>query len=184
MTRKKRIGRKIWIFILSVLIIQILFDPLSSFWHVSERLQARVFLPIARRKWKSHGSTHYQFEIQGYVPLVCMFGGGIEVKDGVVIPRLRSAGGDPSALLFPGFSGVEDPSLCNYQNYTVSLLFDEIERQLDQAPISITQISFDPTYGFVSSLRLGNPEGQGLLNPTISDCCGGFSIDNFEILNK
>ena len=184
MTRKKRIGRKIWIFILSVLIIQILYDPLSSFWHMSERLQARVFLPITRRKWESQGSNHYQFEIQGYVPLVCMFGGGIEVKDRVVIPRPRSAMGDPSALLSPGFSWTEDPSLCNYQNYTVPLLFDEIERQLDQTPMSITQISFDPTYGFVSSLNFGNPGGRGLLNPTVSDCCGGFSIDNFEVLNK
>ena len=185
MHKVKRIPRKIWVVILLVVLLQVLFDPLSSVQHLGERLQAHIYLPTAREKWESQGIRHYRFAIRGYVPLVCIFGGGIEVKDGVVIPGPRSdADTNSTALLSPGLSGLEEPALCDYRNYSMPLLLDEIEHWLDHYPESITQISFDPQYGFVSSFSFGNSGGRGLLSPIISDCCGGFTIENFQVLDK
>ena len=184
MHKLKRIPRGICAAILLVILFQVLLDPLSSILYLGERLQARIYLPSAREKWESQGISHYRFDIQGYIPLVCMFGGGIEVKDGLVIPDQRSDADDPDALLAPGFSGIEDPPLCNAQSYTMPQLFDEIERWLKDSPLSITQISFDPQYGFISSFKFGNPGGRGLLNPIVSDCFGGFTIENFQVLDE
>ena len=181
----KRIPRKIWVAVLIAIIFQLVFDPLSSVQSLGEYFQARIFLPAAREKWKSQNITHYRFDIQGYFPLLCMFGGMIEVKDGVVIPGLiNDIDMDPIMGLSPGFSGLENPPLCNDQNYTMPLLFDEIEFWMKDSPLSITQISFDPQYGFISSFKFGNPGGRGLLNPMVSDCCGGFTIEKFQVLDE
>ena len=185
MHKIERIPRWIWVAILLVVLFQFLFDPLSSLLYLGERLQARIYLPAARKKWESQGIKHYKFDIKGYFPLVCIFGGSIEVKDGVIIPGPRSdANTDLNAQLLPGFSDKKDPPLCNYENYTIPLLFDETERWLMHSPASITQISFDSQYGFISSFGFGRPGGQGWLSPSVSDCCGGFTIEKFQVLDK
>lgn len=48
MQGKKRIAKVILIVLMTGFVIQILFDPLSSFLQLSENLQARVALPVAR----------------------------------------------------------------------------------------------------------------------------------------
>jgi hypothetical protein len=184
MTTKKRTLWKIGGLFLFIVLVQVLFDPFSEMLRLAERLQARQYIPTARQKWEAQGITHYRFNIRGYVPLTCMFGDGIEVKDGVVIHGEASDAGEPDAMLHPGFAGTDDPPLCNYQNYTMPGLFRLIEEWLAESPASITEISFDSRYGFISSFSFGNPGGHGILNPTISDCCGGFSIENFEVLGE
>ena len=184
MHKVKHIPRKIWVAILLIVLFQVLFDPLSSVQHLGERLQARFYLSTAREKWEAQGIRHYRFDFKGYVPLVCVFGGGVEVNDGVVILGPRSDADDPQVLLSLGFSGLNEPSLCNDQNYSMPLLFDEIERWLQDSPGSIMQISFDPQYAFISSFKFGNPGGRGWLSPIISDCCGGITIENFQVLDE
>jgi len=187
MHAKKRIAKVVLIVILAGFVFQILFDPLSSFIHLGESLQARVFISHARQKWESHEITHYRFDIRGYAPLVCLFGGNIEVQDGKVVhkgPR-SDTGTEQNPFLDAGFSNLENlPPICNYKNYTVPLLFDELERWLHDSPSSITQISFDPEYGFISSFGFGDCGGRGLLNSIISDCAGGFTIENFQVLDR
>ena len=180
MRAKKRIAKTALIVLLTGFVIQILFDPLSDFFRLGESLQARIGLPAARRKWGAQEINHYKFDIQGYVPLVCMFGGNIEVKNGVVI----YTGPRSDARLTPGLTAIEDPPICNYETYTMPLFFDELDRWLHESPLSVSQISFDSKYGFISSFRFGSSGGRGLLNPTISDCCGGYSIENFQILDE
>ena len=177
-----RSQKKIVVFSLIILmgfVFQILFDPLSSFLRLGESLQARAGLPAARKRWESQEITHYRFDIQGYVPLVCMFGGNIEVKDGTVI----HTGSRSDSQLSPNLTAIKDPPLCNYEIYTMPQLFDEMERWLRESPLSISRISFDQKYGFVSSFGFGNCGGQGLLSPIISDCAGGFTIENFHVLD-
>ena len=147
---------------------------------LGENLQARNGLPAARKKWESQKVTHYKFDIQGYVPLVCMFGGNIEVKDGTVV----HTGPRSDGRLTPGLVATEDPPICNYKIYTVPLLFDELERWLHESPFSISDISFDPEYGFISRFGFGNCGGRGLLNPIVSDCAGDFTIENFQALER
>jgi len=180
MRTKRRFAKPVLIIILVGVVVQILFDPLSDFIRLGENLQARIGLPAARRKWAAQDITHYSFDIQGYIPLVCMFGGSIEVKDGVVV----HTGPRSDGRLTPGLAGVEGPPLCNYKNYTVPLFFDELERWLRESPLSVSEISFDSKYGFISSFHFGSSGGQGLLSPRVSDCCGGFSIENFQVLDK
>ena len=175
----KRIIKTVLIILLAGIVLQILFDPLSGFSSLSENLQARIGLPFAHRKWESQGITHYSFDIQGSVPLVCMFGGNIEVQDGVIIrTSVRSDG-----QLSPALTAIKDPPLCNYQIYTIPLLFDELERSLHESPLSVSQISFDPKYGFITRLGFGNCGGRGLLSPIVSDCHAGFTIENFQVLD-
>ena len=187
MRAKKRIGKLILILFLAGVIVQILFDPLSNFILLNDNLQARISLPAARRKWVAQEITHYSFDIQGYIPLVCMFGGNIEVKDGAVIHTGPSsdAGTKQNPFLDAGFLDLDSlPPLCNYKNYTMPLLFDEIEQRLHDFSFSINQISFDPEYGFITSFGFGNCGGRGLLNPIVSDCAGGFAIENFQVLDR
>ena len=176
----REIVKVVLIILLAGFVIQILFDPLSSFLHYRESLQARIGLPAARKKWESQRVTHYRFDIQGYVPLVCMFGGNIEVKDAAVV----HTGPRSDSRLTPELTATEDPPICNYKTYTMPLLFDELEQWLRESPLSVSQISFDPKYGFISSFHFGSSGGRGLLNPTISDCCGGFTIENFQVLDE
>lgn len=184
MNIKKRNWRRIAGGMLLIVLLQVLVDPLSSLQHLAERLQARYYLPRARQKWDTQQIQHYRFDIRGATPLACIFGGGIEVREGVVIPGPRSDAGDPEAMLSPGFSKAKDPPLCSYQNYTMPGLFDLVEDWMAHQPSSINQISFDPQYGFISSFSFGNPGGNGLLNPTVSDCCGFFVIENFQALDE
>ena len=182
----KRINKTVWIVLVILLVIQILFDPLSPLVYWSKNFQARVRLSPSRHKWESQGITHYKFDIRGYVPLVCIFGGSVEVKDEEVIHTGPSSDvisqADP--FLDMGFRRMENPFLCNYQNYTITKLFDEIERYKKESPSIISGISFDPKYGFISGFGFGSSGGKGLLSPRISDCCGGFSIRNFHVLDE
>lgn len=182
MTTRKPNWWKIGGVLLVLVLVQVLFDPLTGLQHLGERLQARMYLPAARQKWEAKGITHYRFDIRGSVPLVCIFGGGIEVRDGLVIPRLHSDAGNPDAMLYPGFSRAIDPPLCNDHNYTMPGLFELVEAWLELSPSTITGFSIDPQYGFITSFSFGNPDGKGLLNPTVSDCCGFFVIENFQVL--
>ena len=144
MKPKKRINKTVWIALIVVAAIQLLFDPLSSLMRFSESVQARIGLPYARRKWDAQGITHYKFDIRGYVPLVCIIGGSVEVKDGVVVHTGPSTDaltrGEPDLDL--GFGSTASLPLCDYRNYTIPIFFDMVE----QYSRSITQISFDPTY--------------------------------------
>lgn len=180
MRTRRRLLKTVLILLLAGIVIQILFDPLSSLLRLGEGLQARISLPGARRKWEEQGIQHYTFDIQGYVPLVCMFGGNIEVKDGIVV----QTGPRSDGQLTTGLTAKNEIPLCNYQIYTMPLLFDELDRWLREAPLSVSEVSFDPSFGFISSFHFGISGGRGMLNPRINDCCGGFSIENFQVLEK
>ena len=179
MDGRKRIKNKIWIILLVGLIIEVLFDPLSSLMQWGESLQARIGMPYARRKWDSQGITHYKFHIQGAIPMVCLFGGNVEVKDGKVIHTSV----DHRSDLDLGFSLIDGPPLCNYRNYTISRLFDQVQQSESPWPLSTANISFDPKYGFVSRYGFSSCGGRGLLSPRIFDCSGGFTITDFQVLD-
>jgi hypothetical protein len=179
MDGSKRIKKKIWIILLVGLVLEVLFDPLSSLLQWGGSLQARIGMPYARRKWDSQGITHYKFHIQGAIPMACLFGGNVEVKDGQVIHTSVE-----HSDLDLGFALMEDPPLCNYRNYNMPRLFDQVQRSVSERPFSTAQISFDPKYGFVSRYGFSSCGGHGLLSPRIRDCSGGFTIEDFQILDE
>jgi len=181
----KRVSKKVWIVLAVVVVVfQILFDPLSTFLHFSQSVKAKLLMPSARQKWELQDISHYKFDMKAYMPLACIVGGSVEVKDGVVIRTGPSsdAGAGRIPLLDPGFTAVGGFFLCDYKNYTIPGFFNEVERWVKLYP-SFRHISFDSKYGFISSLGFGDSGGIGLLSPTVSDCCGGFSIRNFQVLD-
>ena len=136
MNIKKRTVRRIGGIILLLILAQVLFDPLSELQHLAARQQARSHLPTARQKWEAQGITHYRFDLRGYVPLTCMFGGGIEVRDGMIITGEGSDVGQPGTMLYSGFSDMDAPPLCNAQNYTMPGFFVLLEDWLAESPSS------------------------------------------------
>ena len=180
MDGKKWIKKTIWIVLLAGLVIEILFDPITNLLQWGRSVQARAILPSAHRKWDSQGITNYSFHIQGAIQNTCLFGGSVEVKDGQVIHTSV----DHSTDLDLGFSRRDDPPLCNYRNYTMPGLFDEIQRSVDQWPSSTAHISFDREYGFISHYRFSSCGSHGLLSVRLFDCSGGFTVTKFQALDN
>jgi hypothetical protein len=184
---KKRIGKKLWIIIIVALVIQILFDPLSSMINLGENIQARIGLPIARARWDAQHIENYSFEIWNGLGGICMASARVEVRNGKVdrvffkdnlltmkISKTPMSRKDWANPYYP------DIFFCDYANFTMPQIFGEVEKSLGY----ISRISFDMKYGFVSGVRFGSPGGKGLMSPRIFDCCSGFSITNFQVLDK
>jgi uncharacterized protein DUF6174 len=181
----KRINRRMWVIPIVGLIIQILLDPLSSLLNFSEYIKARVALPGARAKWEEQNFAHYSFDI-AVRSSTCILDARVEVRNGQVaqVNPIDSFGHGEvlDEPLPPTGWATSNPYLfiCDYTNFTMPKFFDELGQSLQ----SITRISFDSKYGFVSSVRFGTPGGQGLFGSKISDCCSNFEIQNFQIVEK
>lgn len=189
MSPKKRIWMMVRAILIVVLITQILFDPMSNIKRLIEYHQARIGLPYAREQWNSQGITHYKFDVTVSTAHLCIWGANIEVKNGVVIDTGKIS--DPSYWDFPmGSPKMSDQFppevifLCDYRNYTMPALFEYLERQLQKSYLSVTRISFDKKYGFITGYGFGSSGERGLLSPRIYDCCGGFNIFNFQVLDE
>jgi len=183
----KRINKTVWVILIILLIVEILFDPLTPILHVSQGVKAKLLMPLARQKWESQGVTHYSFDMYVFAQ-ICILGANIEVNDGVVVHTGPLTNPDPWDLLQgvsqnPGFPP-DMWFLCDPQNYTVPNLFDYLEKRIQMTGLGVTSVSFDNKYGFVSNYRFGSSGGYGLLSPRVSDCCGGFRIWNFQVLDK
>ena len=183
----KRINKTVWVILVILLVIQVLFDPLSPILNFSQSVKAKLLLPVARQKWESQNITHYSFDVYANTQ-ICFLGANIEVDDGVVVHAGPVLKPDPWDMIQgvsqnPGRS-TEMWFLCDYQNYTVPNLFNYLEKQVQIARSTGTSITFDNKYGFVSSFRLDWSSGHGLLGPKISSCCSGFRIWNFQIVDE
>jgi hypothetical protein len=180
---------KVWITLIIGLVIQILFDPLSSIIHLSETVETRIGLPLARNRWNTQKIAHYRFDVYMWSQNgPCVWTGNLEVKDQVVITAGRRSDwpgpyGDPYPELPTFEPGPDTEFLCNYHNFTMPKLFDELERSLE-ASYPVSQISFDRRYGFISEVQFGNPGERGLLSAKIADCCYGFRLEKFEVLEQ
>ena len=184
----KRINKAVWVVLIMLLVIQVLFDPLSPILNFSQIAKAKLLLPVAREKWEAQGVTHYSYDVYAFSQM-CFLGANIEVDDGVVFHAGPVKNPDPWDMLqgipqknldFPP----ETWFLCDYKNYTVPALFDYLEKQVHITRSKGTFISFDNTYGFVSYFRLDWSSGYGLLSPKVSSCCSGFRIWNFQVLDE
>jgi hypothetical protein len=173
------------------LVIQVLYDPISSVRHSVMVSNVRAELPQARAKWDAAGITDYTFEIQGIAPLICQPAAMIEVSNNSVVkveaknPLLNDS---PAQILPPEKwadpDWGEEVFLCSYYHFTMQKIFDLVEVTLQNYPASIMQAEFDPEYGFVTKFEYGLYVGNGLLRPKVSECCRRLEIKNFQVLNK
>ena len=180
MSAIKRINRKVWIVLLIGLVIEVLFDPLSSIIDASESIQARVGLPRARAKWEAQNIAYYSFEIS-VRSRMCILDARMEVRNEEVVQiNLIDLFGAGEVLEEPLPPSEWATSFCNYTNFIVPRFFDELEQSLQY----VSRISFDIKYGFISKVHFGSPGGWGLFSPRIFDCCSSFEIDNFQVLDQ
>jgi len=189
MKHKIQIGRIVWGILIAFLIVEVLFDPYSEIKRWSEYQQAKFGLPGARENWEAQSITHYTFDVTAATPHLCIWGANIEVNNNIVIHTGKIKDHDywDFPMGVPQNSGqfpAEMFFICDYKNYTVPQLFYYLEQQLKVSQHSVTSISFDTEYGFISQFGFGSPGGRGLLNPKIYDCCGGFKIFNFVVLDE
>ncbi len=179
MNIKRYIKRILWAILIVGVAIQFFFGTWSQLFLWKERVEARTKLPVARALWDSKEISHYKFDVEGGNSMQCFLWWNIEVKDGKVI-QAKLIDPEESLWLPPDTFYLDDPYICNSRNYTMPILFDILERSTDY----VNSVSFDPTYGFISHVGFGNYTWQGIFRGRIADCCGGFAISNFQVLDK
>ena len=179
------------IFLLFIgILIQVLYDPISSIKHSRGIASTRAELPQARAKWDALGITDYTFEIQGDARSVCQPSAMIEVRNNSVVKveaKDYLSDDSPAQILPP--EQWSDPDwgeevfLCSYFHFTMPQIFDLLDETLQNYPSSIMYAEFDPQYGFVVDFSFGIYVGYGLFRPKLSNCCNEFHIQNFQPLN-
>jgi hypothetical protein len=164
------------------ILIQVLYDPISSAKHSLNIMGLQKQLPGARAQWKALGIKDYTFEIEGNGRSICEPSAVIEVRnEEVVRVQTKDAPGrslPPEKWSDPGWG--DEVFLCNYNHFTMTRIFDLVDSTLQDFPSSIMLADFDPQYGFLTDFSFGIYVGYGLLRPQISDCCNIFRIRNFK----
>jgi len=190
-SKLRTVGMAVVTILLVGVIIQVLYDPISSVRHSLLVSNVRAELPQARAKWESLGIDDYTFEIQGGAPLLCQLKAKIEVRSNFVVQveTLEPFSEDASAQILPSEKWAdpdwgEEVFLCSYYHFTMPQIFDLVEVTLRNYPSSIIDAEFDPKYGFVTSFKYGLYVGKGLLRPKVSNCCSKLTIKGFQVLDK
>lgn len=191
METKKRNFKTLTIILGMGLLIQILFDPLSDLAYWGRKIQTRVALPAAREKWEAHHIDHYKIDITMMEHNgLCIWQANLEIKDGLVIAKGRRSDwpADLSTLdvpVFPVFEPKPDSSfLCNYHNFTIPRLFDQLEESLQKNPFAAITITYDKEYGYISHVLFGRLNPHGLLRNGGYRTPSWLSLENLQILDK
>lgn len=165
--RSPRTRRRAWIAVMLVLlvVVQLLCDPLSVLVVTAGQVLVRVQLAQARQRWEESGLQDYDLTVSGYTPIICI----------VLEETIRVRGGEPEAASQSYWEWCAVPR-------SVPQSFEAVERSLDWGGNRV-QASFDRQYGYVSEFRYDCNYGRGLLSPIVSDCGGGFRVDDLTPRN-
>lgn len=171
------------IFVGTLAVVELLFDPLSWLRNIDEVASIRVDLPIAREQWQSQEIVDYTIDVEGFVPLVCMVNATLTVREGALVAvEERGVLGGTAA----GRISIEpenwDTPFCSYRELLVIEMYARIEQELNRTNWSQDKIEvrFDPEYGYVTEYKYDCCYRRGILNPACSDCSIWFSFSNFE----
>ena len=174
------------IILLLGILIEVLYDPISSAKHTLNVSRVQNQLPQERAKWEASGIKDYTFEIKGNGRSICKPSAVIEVKNDIVVKVVTKD--SPTQALSPDKWADEgwgdEVFLCNYAHFTMTHIFDLVDSTLEDFPSSIMQADFDPQYGFLTDFSFGIYVGYGLLRPQVSDCCNVLTIKNFRPIIK
>jgi len=175
------------IFVGTLLIVELLFDPLSWLRNVDAAASIYADLLVARERWQSQEIAAYTIDAKGSVPLACLVNATLTVREGQLI-AVEDHGGLLEALAGETAEGVSvepegwDTPLCSYKDWLVPEMYAQIERELNRIDWSQDrlEVSFDPEYGYVTEYRYDCCYRRGILSPVCSDCNVRFSFSNFE----
>jgi len=170
--------------IAALVILVVLFDPLSWLRNAGAAASIRAELSAARERWRSQEITDYRIDVEGFVPLACVVNVTLSVREGELV-GVEGRG-------MPGHDtegeSVEpedwDAPYCSYREMLVPEMYVRIERELDGIEWSrdTLEAEFDPQYGYVTEYRYDCCYRRGLLNPACADCDIWFSFSNFELV--
>ncbi|MBE0669623.1 MAG: hypothetical protein IH588_03465 [Anaerolineales bacterium] len=180
--KSKKIYLAATIAVISLLLIQVLYNPISSVKHSLTISNVRGQLPQARAAWESTGITDYTFEIIGDARSICQPSARIEVQNDAVV-KVELLNTNLQILPHDQWADPDwgnEVFLCNYKNFTMTKIFELVDLTLQNFPSSILQADFDAKYGYVTSFEYGIYVGYGLARPKISHCCNVFRIINFQ----
>ena len=175
------------LFIGTLLIVEILFDPLSWLINMDAASSIGADLLVAKEQWQSQGIVEYRIDVQGYVPLDCIINATLTVREDQLLAVEDHGGPLAETAGYTTRRGISiEPERwdtpCPYRDMLVPQMYARIEREVNRIDWSRErlEVSFDPEYGYVTKYRYDGYYQRGILNPVCSDCNVWFSFSNFE----
>lgn len=175
------------VFLAFLVMLQLLYDPISLAEHRVDVWRIQLQLPKARAQWKAAGITSYSFSIRSDERSICKPSARVTVEGGEVVmvelmdftvanPVPRSL--PPDRWFDPDWG--DEAFLCDYRHFNMDRIFTMLEGMLTRTPNAVLKVEFDPQYGFITHYADGFFFGRGLLTPKVGDCCSGFWIEDFQ----
>lgn len=115
--------------------------------------------------------------------MLCLYNAKLTVQNNEIVEVLtRQDVFDDSSLMVLLPQDKWKDQFCDYKQFTVARIFDDLEETLININPSqrILEASFDPTLGYVTRIKSVEPVGNGFLSPKISECCYGFTFSNLQ----
>ena len=163
------------IFLGTLLLVEILFDPLSWLMNMDAAASISADLLVARKQWRSQGIAEYKIDVQGSVPLVCIINATLTVREGQLL-AVEDHGSQLEEMTGYTTRGISiEPERgdtpCPYRDLLVPQMYAQIEREVNRIDWSQErlEVSFDPEYGYVTEYRYDGYYRRGILNPVCSD---------------
>jgi hypothetical protein len=181
MLKSKLISKSFGVLIGILLVVGILFDPISIVGNFIETNKAKSELATAKQQWEANGSENYKLKIRGGVPVACLYDAILTVREGQLV------GVQVKEEFFKDNSSYkalekEKWDFCDYEGLGVSDMLKRTEEALDKSnPFRQNpEISFDPEFGYVKYYQI-NYHGNGLFTRVrISDCCSWYEFSDYE----
>ena len=172
----------------TLLLIEILFDPISIADNFVEKSNTERELAAAQQLWNSTGAKIYKIKVRGFEPLVCLYDAMITVQNGEIVKVESKDPFDENSeykIVEQDEWSKANPSYgCNYTKFTIPRVLADVSDAL-KSTNPLTQkpeISFDSENGYVTHYQI-NYHGYGLFTKVvISDCCSWYEFRNYESL--
>lgn len=166
--------------LLCVLVLMLLFDPLTLVSDIISVTRVRWELPRAKQHWQAQDISSYQVNIKGAIPLLCFLDGELTVQDHQLTQvRMRENPLIPETPLHLIDPDQWDLSGCSFRDLTVESMFASVDSSLETAKFGAPlTVKFDEQYGYITEYRFGRTSGAGIFSPTVSECCTWFEFSN------
>ena len=166
-----------------LVLMQLLYDPISFIKHSLKAVHIRTQLSEARADWEVGGIKDYSFEIMGSFQSICEVNAVIEVRNDLVV-EVKARESSPQTLPPDTWADPDwgnEVFLCDYNHFTVPQMFTMLGKTLENSPFAILDAEFDTQYGFITQFEDGISASHGWLNRRDQSVYNEFQIGNFKI---
>ena len=169
--------------LVTLVLIEMIFAPVSLFFNVIRVNRIRHKLPIARTLWESHEVSDYQIDIKGFVPLLCIYNGTLEVRNGKPssITSYEPLTDNNETIMS---TNAWDNDRCEIADLVIPRMFEKVEMDLNSIDVMETElkVSFDAEYGFITRYENNYGYRRGVFNPVVGECCVWYAFEDFRPL--